>query len=59
MTGPGVVGIALMTLGTVLLGRVIVLNVSQVWAPRWYERQLLLVPVAVLLVTAGAALAAD
>ena len=52
-------GIALMTLGMLILGRVVVLNVSEPWSPRWYERQLVLGPIALLLLTIGAVLAAE
>ena len=52
-------GVVLMTLGMVLLGRVVVLNVSQLWSPRWYERQLVLGPIALLLLAVGAVLAGE
>ena len=48
-----------MVSGMVLLGRVIILNVTQALNPRWYERQLVLAPPAVLLLLVGALLAAE
>lgn len=52
------VGVAMMIAGVLQLGYVVLLDLADVRATRWYERPLLLAPAALLLVLLGGLLSA-
>ena len=60
MSGLGTVaGVAMMVAGMLLLGRLVLLDMTHLWRPTLFERRAVIAPLAVLLLAVGAVLAAD